>query len=98
MANFQLEYKRNSDLSPGPIIDAAIKITISASMSRVINFSATPVAFKPNQITIIAGMKKIILPSVGGILKNSARIDPLPAVYAINAPIELTVTDKNINH
>ena len=60
--------------------DAKIIMDKRAIMPKLINFSAIPVAFRPNQTTITQGIVKRMLPKAVETPKNSLRIRPLPFV------------------
>ena len=65
----------------------------STIMPELMNFSAIPVALRPNHTTSTAGMVKIRLPTGAETPSSSARISPLPLVYEIMHPMELAHTE-----
>src|SRR5699024_12280819 len=78
IAYFILAKKINSDLRPGSIIDAITNIATKMSIPTVTTLPDAPTTLSPSQITPAAGIKKIRLPTKGGILNSSDKTSPLP--------------------
>ena len=67
-------------------------------MPLLMNFSATPVALSPNQMTPTAGRMKSRLPASKEIPRRSERIFPQPFVYAMRLQKLVAPTAKKRSH